>query len=150
MIIERRLIIFVVLIFQLYSCHPTFYIEITDISDPSHPCFSISQSKVFPWAPGMWNMLDIQEVDKKGNHIRPVWRIEPVENVDIKKLCYGKVPPGYKEIVTAIPLELNKFYFFYPGDMGGYFRIIRENDEIKAEIYTGSEFNDKIVNSSKL
>ena len=108
----RWLILIVILIFQLYSCHPTFYVKITDISDPSYPCFSISQSKVFPWASGIGNMLDIQEVDRKGKYIKPVWIIEPVQNVDVKSLCYGKAPQGYKEIIKAVLLELNKFYLF--------------------------------------
>ncbi len=96
----------------------------------------------------MGNMLDIQEVDRKGKYIRPVWVIEPVQNVDVKNLCYGKAPPGYKEIIKAVPLELDKFYLFYPSSMGCYFRIVRENIEIKAEIYTRSEFYDKIVDKT--
>ena len=140
----------IVLVFQLYSCHPTFYIKITDISNPSHPCFSISQSRVFPWARGMGNVLEIQEVDRKGKYIQAVWVIEPVQNVDVKKLCYGKAPAGYKEIIKAIPLNLDKFYLFYPGGMGCYFIFVRENNEIKAKIYTRSEFYDKIVYSSKV
>jgi hypothetical protein len=138
-------IVIVILVFQLYSCHPTFYIKITDISDPSHPCFSVSQSKFLLWSKGMWNTLDISEVDKKGNRIRPVWIIEPVENVNIKNLCYGKIPDGYKEVIKAIPLELNKFYLFYPMGMGSYFRITRKKSEIKAEVYTRTEFYNKFV-----
>ena len=130
-----------------YSCHPTYYIKITDISDPSRPCFSISQGKFLPWAEGMWNTLIVQEVDHKGNLIRPVWIIVPFQNVNVKNLCYGKAPEGYKEKIKAIPLELDKFYLFYPSGMGCYFRIVRKNEEMKAEIYTAPEFYHKVVYS---
>ena len=93
----------------------------------------------------MWNTLEISEVDDKGHRIRPVWIIEPIKKVNIKNLCYGKLPAGYKEIINAIPLELNKFHLFYPMGMGSYFRITRKNSEIKAEVYTESEFYDKFV-----
>ena len=146
---RRRLyfVLIVIVLLFLFSCHPTFYIKITDISDPSHPCFSISQSKVFPWAKGMWNTLEISEVDDKGNRIQPIWIIEPYQNVDIKKLCYGKVPAGYKELIKPIPIELDKFYLFYPSSMGAYFKISQNKDDIKVQIYTMSEFYEKIVNT---
>ena len=97
----------------------------------------------------MWNMLEITEIDENGNRIEPVWVIEPLDDVNVKELCYGNVPVGYKELIEATPLKINKFYLFYPGNMGCYFRISQEIDNVKIDIYTMTEFYEKVVNYQK-
>ena len=94
-------------------------------------------------------MLEITEIDEKGNRIKPVWVIEPIEEVNVKELCYGNIPDGYKQLIEATPLEMNKFYLFYPGNMGCYFRISQEMNNLKVDIYTMSEFYEKVVNNRK-
>ena len=135
----------------IYSCHPTYYYKITDISDPTHPCFSISRSRVFPWAPGMGNIVSIDEVDSKGKLIKRVWAIDRFDcnKNRIKKLCYGTVPSGYKELSKSIPIEMNKYYSIYssPGATWSYFKISRREDDINVEVYKASEFFKKIVNN---
>ena len=136
-------LLIIVLLF-ISSCHPKYYVKITDISDPSHPCFSISQSRVFPWAAGMGHYLAISEVDSKGNGIKSVWRIECYKNVNIKSVCYGKVPDGYKELIRSSPLEMNKYYMIYTGgDRWFYFKISRNKGDITARLYTSAEFHKK-------
>lgn len=136
--------ILIIALLFISSCHPKYYVKITDISDPSHPCFSISQSRVFPWAAGMGHYLVISEVDSKGNRIKEVWGIERYKSIKIKRLCYGAVPDGYKEFMRSSPLEMNKYYEIYTGsDIWFYFKINRAKGDISARLYTIAEFRKK-------
>ena len=128
----------------ILSCHPKYYVRITDITDPSHPCFSISQSRILLLGPGIGHHLDITEVDSKGNRIKPVWTIQRYQNVKVRKLCYGAVPPGYEETVRSIPIEMNKYYKIYPGGVRWfYFKISGNKNDTQVEFYTIEEFRKK-------
>lgn len=144
---NRKICIVTFILLFINSCHPTYHIKITDVSDPSYPCFSISQSRLSPWAKGMWGSLEISEVDSKGNRVKPVWSIEPYQcDLNIKKLCYGKCPVGYKELIKPIPIEMDKFYFINLS-YGVYFKIFRNKHDIKVLVYSMSEFYKKVVNN---
>lgn len=137
-------------VFLSSGCHATYYIRVTDLTDPSHPCFVVSQGRFLPWAPGMWNYLDVSEVDRTGKQIRTMWSIQPVAKANVKALCYGKTPAGYKETSPAIPLELNKFYLFYPGGYGAYIMLSSVEGQTRARIYSPSQYNSPQFSDSKL
>lgn len=127
----------------LLGCPQQWYFSITDLSDPSHPHFCISRSKVFKCTKAYgvsFQNFGIWESNKNGEYFKMVWGIEAVSNTEINKLIYGVTPEGYKETMKAIPIEIGKIYIM---DNLRYFRLIKDEEAIKAEIYSYKEFVNK-------
>ena len=129
----------------LAGCPREWRLAVTDLGDPSHPGLCVSQYRNCEGSGIPFSSFVIAEVNEQGRYvlhgklIKPMWIIEPVKNVSLREIKYGKVPEGWREIKAAVPLEFGKFY----SANDRYFRIVKVNNQAKAEVLTDREFLHK-------
>jgi hypothetical protein len=124
----------------LTACPRVWHFTITDVRDPKYPSFCVSRFDNCEGHAISFSVFDIDEVDEKGEFIRAMWELRPIENKAIKVLVYGTPPEGYKEVEKAVPLEIRKFYRVH-GQF--FFRLIESDKEVKGQVYSYEEFDKK-------
>jgi hypothetical protein len=130
----------------LSGCLQEWHFSVTKVSEPSYPNFCISQRSNCRGAAVSFSSFVVAEVDERGRYvsdgklIRPMWIIEPVADVPLREVRYGRVPEGWKETKSTEPLQFDKFY----SANGNYlFRIAPGDGEARAEVLTLGEFLEK-------
>jgi hypothetical protein len=127
----------------LSGCPQEWHFAVINVSDPSHPSFCISQRSNCRGAAVSFPSFVVSEVDERGRYvadgkmIRPMWIIEPVADVPLREVRYGRVPEGWRETKSTEPLQFDKFY---SANGKHFFRIARANGEVRAEVLTVEEF----------
>ena len=131
----------------LSGCPRESYFTVTDLNDPAYPGLCLSAREKCSGAGISLSSFYVAEVDERGRYIsdkgmiNPMWIIEPVENVPLKELKYGQVPDGWKEKMSAKPLQMGRLY-----TAGGdhYFLIVEINGKVRTEIFTLVQFLEKL------
>jgi hypothetical protein len=130
----------------LSGCPREWHFAVSDASRPSYPSFCISQRSNCEGAGVSFSSFVVAEVDERGRYvsdgkmIHPMWVIEPVADVPLKEVTYGRVPEGWKETKAPEPLEMRKFY---TANGTHFFRIVQTDGQARAEVLTSEEFLGK-------
>jgi hypothetical protein len=143
---SAKVILLLQVLFILSACQQVWYLTVTDASDLNHPQFCFSR---FDNCEGYGPRIDylmIDEVDEERHMIRPMWRIESVEDVPLKEVTYGFTPKGYGEVMKAKPLEVGKWYSV---QSAYFFRLTKSGDQNQVEVISLKEFSKKIREERK-
>lgn len=86
--------------------------------------------------------MNIQEMGPNGERLQEMWSIvcdlsSNVDNCVLKRLEYGVLPHGWKQIVPAMPLSSNTYYL-----VNNYYYFYR-NDEMEYSVLRRGEFHKK-------
>lgn len=123
----------------IFGCERNWYVALTGNNEKDLK-ICISQYEDCEGGGVILAGLHIDEVNEKGELVKPMWVIIPEQKVPVREFTYGQIPNGYKETLKAVPLEYGKIYSI----LGRFFfKIIRTNDGIKIDTYNLKEFNEK-------
>lgn len=141
MLNSKSLILITSLVVTIFfGCEREWHFTITDLSNYNYPKFCISHSESCKGDGVSLASLNIDEVNNKGDLIKPVWTITAIGRKNLKNVVYGIAPEGYKENSKAVPLELNKLYSV---QNSFYFQIVKIGEKVDVELYDYQEFNQK-------
>lgn len=106
------------------------------------PIFCVSQEPDCQGDGAEFSSLEVSRVDSRGDAVETVWAIQGVSNRPedyvIKRLTYGTLPNGWREVVAARPLEANVYY----GVRGERYFIIDERRHVT--ILSREAFHNRI------
>jgi hypothetical protein len=141
MLNNKSIILFtLVVVMTLLGCEREWHFTVTDLTNYNYPKFCISRHENCKGEGVSLAGLNIDEVNEKGELIKPMWTITAVGNKDLKNIVYGTAPEGFDEASKAVPLEIDKLYSV---QSSFYFQLMRVGGNVQAVVYNHQEFNEK-------
>jgi len=133
--------IVIIMLGFMIGCQRVWYLSVVDTINYHYPVFCISENKNCRGKGVGLPVLAFFEVNERGEEVKTMWLVEPIKNLDVKKVIYGKPPEGWREKSPALPLEIGKQYSL---NDKFFFRFSKENTTIVVEIEHNIEFYSKI------